>query len=491
MNTKPHISMGHDATTSYRRRGSESSDNSSGASVSNFRERFSSSSDSDKGRPNGQNPSRPSGTKLLELCTTPRRKEEVLELLTTVKTRPRTLAALFALSDADVSTDMPLEKSSTSTRLLDMVMENSGMGLAAGAYLSDTTDTVCAVGARYLFETLSGSVKLVPHFDLLLFKYVELASTGLLQEVENGGSRVMNPQLEERTVKLLRLLELILRRRSKHHCQLTPGVERFLLSCRMSCDAVQLAALHVVRSFVCPPSCFPTRSHFDLHLQIALTPVLNYSPGYRALAFSALAVALRYEPALARVRQNVPGTLNEILETAVKVMLWKTSWQHGFEKENYRTWGTPPLIPHDDAYTILSLLPLSYFVSKLRLHLETADSYEILEPLIALIVDRTAEPDPYWPTMLSALIKAGLIDYLMKIAVMTLPDQTSRSYRVVHASKRDAVTGVLRCFEQVPWKDIKHIKWHVFETLERLKEDEAQPLAVQDLAKAALATWDE
>ncbi|KAG8887833.1 hypothetical protein FRB98_008905 [Tulasnella sp. 332] len=488
MNTKPHISMGHDATTSYRRRGSESSDNSSGASVSNFRERFSSSSDSDKGRPNGQNPSRPpstssnngtkkflgsrnplnvsrlteSGTKLLELCTTPRRKEEVLELLTTVKTRPRTLAALFALSDADVSTDMPLEKSSTSARLLDMVMENSGMGLAAGAYLSDTTDTVCAVGARYLFETLSGSVKLVPHFDLLLFKYVELASTGLLQEVENGGSRVMNPQLEERTVKLLRLLELILRRRSKHHCQLTPGVERFLLSCRMSCDAVQLAALHVVRSFVCPPSCFPTRSHFDLHLQIALTPVLNYSPGYRALAFSALAVALRYEPALARVRQNVPGTLNEILETAVKVMLWKTSWQHGFEKENY-----------------------------LRLHLETADSYEILEPLIALIVDRTAEPDPYWPTMLSALIKAGLIDYLMKIAVMTLPDQTSRSYRVVHASKRDAVTGVLRCFEQVPWKDIKHIKWHVFETLERLKEDEAQPLAVQDLAKAALATWDE
>ncbi|KAG9031563.1 hypothetical protein FRB95_002557 [Tulasnella sp. JGI-2019a] len=93
--------------------------------------------------------------------------------------------------------------------------------------------------------------------------------------------------------------------------------------------------------------------------------------------------------------------------------------------------------------------------------------------------------------MLSALIQAGLIDYLMKVVLLVLPDQAHNRYREVQGAKRDAVTGILKCFEQLSVKDVKYIGWDVFATLEELIRDEAQPFAVQGLAKIALEAWDE
>ncbi|KAG8853765.1 hypothetical protein FRB96_008020, partial [Tulasnella sp. 330] len=110
---------------------------------------------------------------------------------------------------------------------------------------------------------------------------------------------------------------------------------------------------------------------------------------------------------------------------------------------------------------ILSFYPPQSFVPTLRQNFKTTsliNSHMILEPLIPLIVDRSAEPDRYWPVMLGALIQGALVDYLMKIAVLALPDQEHALYRVIQSSKRELSA-----------KDAKHPRSDVFTTLERLK----------------------
>ncbi|KAG8995241.1 hypothetical protein FRB94_009316 [Tulasnella sp. JGI-2019a] len=192
------------------------------------------------------------------------------------------------------------------------------------------------------------------------------------------------------------------------------------------------------------------------------------------------------------------GTLKEeddtLRQVVIDVLLWRTKWQHIVTKTFARNWDIPIVIPHDDAYTILSYYPPPTFIPTLQSRLVAAGlggSYEILEPVLALIVDHSAEPDPYWPTMLSSLIQAGVVDYFTTMAMLALPDATHNLHRVVHKAKRDGVTGLLRCFEQMSVKDVKYVGWHVFNTLEHLVTGEAQSLSVQDLAKTTLKTWDD
>lgn len=92
--------------------------------------------------------------------------------------------------------------------------------------------------------------------------------------------------------------------------------------------------------------------------------------------------------------------------------------------------------------------------------------------------------------MLSALVQAGAINYLRRIAALRLPEEADRSYRSKHAAKRDALISIMRVFEQMQVKEIACVGRDVFDTLENLKADDTQPMMVQALASKALETWD-
>ncbi|KAG8881827.1 hypothetical protein FRB97_009092 [Tulasnella sp. 331] len=420
---------------------------------------------------------------LLKLCAEPKGKSEVLRQFTKrTTTRFRTVTTLFALMDDEGEAGVPLKKSSSITaQLLRLIIEVPKMGLAVGAYLDDNRAVCGAAGIRYLIKTFPVSIQAIPNLKPRLIDYVDRLSTSL--SVSDPKTEIQEWSIEghRRTVgHTLRLLELMLKTRVTRLSHLKPKTLQFIMK---NCD-VELAPMAVVRSFVGPASpTFPADVLFTILVDAVTSSI---SPGDtarcqgRSLAFSALAVMHRY-----RQSRGENDTLLRIVIEVWFLML--------VPKPHQRIWDITNVMPHDDAYTILSYYSPVSFVPILRFKFAAAimaDSYGILEPLIALIVDRMAEPDPYWPTMLSALIEAGLIDYLMRIANLSLPPQEHALFRVVQGAKRDAVTGVLRCFEQMSVRDVSHIKWRIFSLLKQLMDDEFQPLAVQDLAKAALDTWD-
>ncbi|KAG8852230.1 hypothetical protein FRB96_008876 [Tulasnella sp. 330] len=418
---------------------------------------------------------------LLRLCADPRSKVDIIRRLTKrSSTRMKALLALFVLSDAAVERDIPLMESATPARLLDLVMGVPKMGLTVAAYLVDDRVAAGAAGVRYLLRALPPSIQLIPHLDSVLLAYVERLSINLKMDLSPG-------KLLTRPISwILRLLELMLQRRTTQFVQLMPETVQLILSSSSSPE-VELPPLQVIRSLVgAPPAAFQADLPSQTLVKVVMrTGILGVTHEARCLAFSALAVILGY---------CSPNQRDDaLLPIAVDVILWQTTWQHSFPKAFARSCDIPLVIPHDDAYAILSLYPPPSFIPLLHKSFEDAsgtNSFTILEPLISLIVDHSAEPDLFWPTMRSALIEAGLVDYLMKMAVLPLPEQENALYRVVQGAKRDAVTGVYRCFEQMSARDVKHVEWRVFDMLEDLMMDEDQPLTVQDLARIALETWD-
>lgn len=157
-----------------------------------------------------------------------------------------------------------------------------------------------------------------------------------------------------------------------------------------------------------------------------------------------------------------------------------------------KIWGAPAVIPHDDAYTILTKWHSAWFVSILKGYIEDAafeQSTSILEPLLALIVDHSSDPDRIWPTVLSRLMESGIMDYFCAIATLPLPQDRHPSFRDVQRAKRDGVTGILRCFEQITETDARMVSVVHLETLQTLIEEVGQPMLVQRLAEVALDVW--
>ncbi|KAG9028462.1 hypothetical protein FRB95_006494 [Tulasnella sp. JGI-2019a] len=431
---------------------------------------------------------------LVNLSTNPRNKAEIVRRLTKgAPTREQTLRALCALSDSKVDIAVPLQGTSPEARLIDMVMEVPKMGPTVATYLADTSITGGAAGIRHLMKTKPSTIQGITNISTLLLSYVErlmlkLPKREYDEEVVEGGGKGEN----HLTWITFRLLELLLYRRIIHLSQLKPGT-LYMISYSLSYFSDQLTPYQVVRSFggSPPPAFRPDAIYRPLYETVTRSRDLFGGATHheaRCLAFSALAAML------CRRYCSQDEDDGRLVQTIVDVLLWKTSWQHSITKALARSWDIPLVIPHDDAYAMLSLVSPSKFFPVFRNAFKSAisdGSYQILKPLIALIVNHSASPDAFWPTMLNALVQAGMVDYMMSTAVLMLPGQDDRLYRVVQDAKRDAVTGVLRCFEQIPQTDSGYIGWRVFDMLEQLITDEAQPLPVQDIAKIALRTWDQ
>lgn len=158
-------------------------------------------------------------------------------------------------------------------------------------------------------------------------------------------------------------------------------------------------------------------------------------------------------------------------------------------KQKY--WDVPIIIPHDDAYAILSLFPSSKVIPILRVHFVTAaSSYNGLEAVVSLIVDHSVNPDPKWGNMLSILIQAGVVDHFIAVATLPPLGNPHPSYTIVEDAKRDALVGILWCFEQMLAKDIACVGWEVIAALVRLESSAVESFPTQWQAGECLKRWD-
>ncbi|KAG8989914.1 hypothetical protein FRB94_013889 [Tulasnella sp. JGI-2019a] len=439
-------------------------------------------------RPSARSAAKDAAVAIWSLCGNPRHKAEIVRRLTKrTATRARTLEVLLAMADSVADTEVPLRRFCIEARLLEMVVEVPKMGQTVAAYLTDTSIARGAAGIRHLIKTMPSIIQQIPNLDVLLLSYVNRLAL--------NWQGFCGVDVDHHSMwTTLRLLELMLRRHIVCVSQLGPEIF-FMLNYGISLFEDKLAPYQVVRSFAAaPPSaCRPDRLYLPFYTivttSLSLQDHATNDKGH-CLAFSALAVLLHKRYCSTN---EVGGVMVWIM---IDVLLWKTSWQHSVPKRCSRNWDIPEVIPHDDAYAMLSFFSPSIYIPMLRFYFEEAiseRSYKILEPLIALIVDHSppAEPDAFWPTMLRALIQAGLLNYLIRMAVLELPDLRDSLYRVVQGAKRDAVTGILRCFEQMPQTAPGHVVDDVFDTLRWLIEDEAQPMSVQHIARTALDTWNQ
>lgn len=156
-----------------------------------------------------------------------------------------------------------------------------------------------------------------------------------------------------------------------------------------------------------------------------------------------------------------------------------------------KRYNIPVIIPHDDAYSILSRTSQNRLIPLFRSQFGRPRPVLLLvEPLLSTIVDRAAEPDAHWPSFLSALVQAGMVEVLARIALLPLPgDLGHPNYRKVQEAKRDALVAIVRALEQISTEDMSGIDTTVVEIFRRLATDEAEPLSVQWQAEAALKTW--
>lgn len=427
---------------------------------------------------------RNAATCLLRISRSSRGKEEVMRRLTKgAQNRLRTLKSLMSLADLEATASCPLSKASQSARLLTILLESLKMQRALDVFLKDEAVNDGAAGVRFVLKTSTWIAQAVPGLATVLLNYVE---------------RVLSKEPQH----AIRLLELMVRTKFSDLNQINP-VTLELVKKSLSADSLHTspAVLHLIRAATtAPPPGFVNNDVVSAVSRLIYNE--GVGPKSRCIAFATMPVLWRHYPP---IRLDT-----EVIRLCVEVLLWKTSWQHAINKDDtvrtqlrltcgavvltsasQKEWDVPVIIPHDDAYTIISLSPSSTLIPILRQKFQSAgSSYSIMEALMALIIDHSVEPDIYWPTMISVLIQSGVVDYLQQVAALPLPEEANAKYRVVQDAKREALIGIVRCFEQMLAMDIGCIGPEVQMTLNTLRCDESQPLSVQWQANKAIETWD-
>ncbi|KAG8853767.1 hypothetical protein FRB96_008022 [Tulasnella sp. 330] len=432
---------------------------------------------------------------LLSISEGDRGRHEVIHQLTKgSKHLQSTLHCLYGLADAEASesTDYrSLQSTTMSARLLNMVLgscKTAKIQEAVSAYL--LTSTVCdgAAGIQYILEGWPHILRGIPFVESVLCGYADRL-LGIAYDVQGKTS----------FSHAMRLLESMLRKGMLRANQLRPttleSIESLLTPPRPTTKARDKstmtavrprgsvsAGLHLIRAMDTPhPNILNSR------VMESLIRLTNSHPEWqiRRLAFSTLAQLLPHRP--------VTLQQAELIDLVIDVLLWNTEWQHSRSSRKWaKSQDVPVIVPHDDAYAMLCLLPSPFLIPVLRSHFKSCKSpRKQAEPLLVLVVEHTKLADPYWPEMLATFIQAGVIDFLLRIALLPLPNELGhRDYRVIQNAKRDALIAVVRIFEQIMAKDVSCVGAEVMSGLEQLSKDEAQPLAVQWQANEALQQWE-
>ncbi|KAG8899776.1 hypothetical protein FRC00_000947, partial [Tulasnella sp. 408] len=182
--------------------------------------------------------------------------------------------------------------------------------------------------------------------------------------------------------------------------------------------------------------------------------------------------------------------LEDVVGTCAEVMLWKTNWQHEKE-EKAKSLDLVGFCPHDDAYHILSFAPSELVIRSVSRALAEGDKVEMLEPLLALIVDHSTLKDRYWPFVLSILIHSGCLSFFHDILNQPVGPEEDADYRTACRAKSDACIGLTRCFEQMRARDMRAVPSDISLTLEKLEQDDGMTSLLRNRASAALLALNE
>ncbi|KAG9042208.1 hypothetical protein FS837_011160 [Tulasnella sp. UAMH 9824] len=182
--------------------------------------------------------------------------------------------------------------------------------------------------------------------------------------------------------------------------------------------------------------------------------------------------------------------LEDVVGTCAEVMLRKTTWQHDHELKA-ESLDLVGFCPHDDAYHILSFVPAELVVGSVSKALAVDNKVDLLEPLIALIVDYSTLKDGYWPLMLSILIQSGCLSVFRDILNQPAWPEEDVDGLTACEAKYDACIGLKRCFEQMWARDMKAVPSDISLTLERLRNDDGMTSVTRSSASAALIALNE
>ncbi|KAG9027886.1 hypothetical protein FRB95_007084 [Tulasnella sp. JGI-2019a] len=497
----------------YRRRGSSSSALSSGSSC--FKERSSSSGSSDSNfdfhdDPSGCTPDEAApekhGLNLLEKISTrlhraPRIEKDVKRLakiladpeksfasaleavdrlISISETHPdRTLVTkklhggqpqssqqifnrLMRLTDVQ-ATGPVLAKESTTARLLSILLEDehSTMACLIG-YLEQTPEDHGTAGIRFLLKRMSRGSPLFAMGSPEVLRLMQFATASRLKTDYHA----------------LRLVEFLFRTypelRPSRPMSITPSLEQD--------GRTKLAALQVIRSS--PGTCRWNLSEPLVPFVLKIIRDSTEDAEVRCMALSALAV-------LTKRSSTAPG--ENLIRLCISILLWQEDWQH-CHKAIAAKWDVQKVMPHDDAYFILSVCldanSSSILISVLREYFDfSRNETRILEALMALIVDHSVEGDDHWTRMLSVFVRSDLTSYLFSVISLPVPtDIAHTSYREITSAISDGLVGLMHCAEQL--QSCKGVDPRVRDVLVALACDETMPMMVQQQAILALEAWD-
>ncbi|KAG9027885.1 hypothetical protein FRB95_007083 [Tulasnella sp. JGI-2019a] len=245
----------------------------------------------------------------------------------------------------------------------------------------------------------------------------------------------------------------------------------------------KLAALQLIRSSPRPTD---TSAH-DMLLSIVLNIFKDNSEDaeVRCIALAAYMV-------LMNSRSTFEAPDEQGIRLLVSILLWQQDWQHCHNIIAAK-WDVQKVMPHDDAYSILSRCTSSAILqSSLHEYFDfSRTGTTILEALMALIVDYSVEKDAQWPAVLSALIQSGITSYLHSVITLPIPmDETLATYRDTTRAISDGIVGVMHCAEQLTRSDFEYVDPAVVQGLAALASNESLPMMVQTQAKMALEAWD-
>ncbi|KAG9022787.1 hypothetical protein FRB95_014143 [Tulasnella sp. JGI-2019a] len=401
--------------------------------------------------------------------------QEVVRRLTKgKKNRQSTLEHLFRLADYEAYSSpnyCRLLHTTSSAELIGMIFSDSIIATKLVAsmsiYLRDSTVLDGAAGVQYTLERWRYLILAIPSAAVILRGYVERVL-------------VETPNVTTSHTFSISLLELMLREGMTHTKELSDStLDHITSTLGPPISYSTLASLHLVRAM----DLIPLRILLSGDIIDSLMFIMKHDSDQltKRLAFSTLAKFMPYEP----------NRVNRAMDLAMDVLLWTTNWQHYHSgKKKEKLWDGSTIVPHDDAYRILCHIPPSDLINALKSRFQSHQLALRSEPLLALVVERSKTLNPLWPRTLSSLIQAGVIDFLIRIAQQSLPDDLGhRDYRVIHVEKRDALITVVRIFEQMMAKDVQCIGADIPSSLKSLVNDTSQPLSVQWQAKTALQWW--
>ncbi|KAG9024278.1 hypothetical protein FRB95_011722 [Tulasnella sp. JGI-2019a] len=405
-----------------------------------------------------------------------RGRQEVARRLTKGKKNLQsTLKHLFRLAD-DEAYSSPhycrLRQTATSAQLIDIVISefiyafNTAKLVASmNIYLQDLTVLDGAAGVQYSLERWRYLFQAIPNVEVVLRVYAERVL-------------VDAPHVATSPALAMRLLELMLQGHTIYAKDLSDAaLDRIAATLGPSVSHSTPASLHLIRAMDSTPRRILSSEVIDSLMSILTNDSDQLT---KRLAFSTLAKLLPDEA----IREE------RVIDLAIDVLLWNTNWQHYSSAQKKELWDDSTNIPHDDAYRIISHIPALNMIPSLKSRFQSNQLALRSEPLLALVVEHSITPDPLWPRTLSSLIQAGIVNFLIRVAQQSLPDDLGhREYRVIHGAKRDALITVVRIFEQIMAKDLHYIGADVPSSLRIIADDTKLPWSVQWQAKTALKWW--